>query len=164
MKKYQKYEKTKNLEEFKNAGIVLNYINARHFGNIKQSKELLKTLKNKLKTNFNSFLMKFGDPDKPNNFENVQRKWIDYIESLKKFKEESFLDTYKKEIVQLVKVSDNFEKILSNFKDNLLYLTNIAIKENRKDIENQLNIIYKSIPEPIGFAGKLVAFEKLIKK
>jgi hemerythrin-like domain-containing protein len=85
--RYQKFNfnEDKNLDDFLNAGMVLAYINARHFGNVKEAKNLLNDLKKKLKNDFNSFLMKFGDPDKSNNFEKVRDKWIQYIESLKKY-------------------------------------------------------------------------------
>jgi hypothetical protein len=63
---------------------VLSYINARHNGTVKISKEYQKKLKANFGEDFHKIFMLFGDPDKPNNFEKVQTCWINFVEILSK--------------------------------------------------------------------------------
>ena len=61
---------------------VLMYINARHYGNVKQAVDLKDRLQKELGQDFMPYLMKFGDPDNPSEgYEIVRDRWIDYLGS-----------------------------------------------------------------------------------
>lgn len=64
-------------ESFK-AATAVAYINARHYGNVKEAKaayaDIVKMIGSKEAAN--KFLMKYGDPDKRGEYENVRDKWI----------------------------------------------------------------------------------------
>jgi hypothetical protein len=76
----------------------------------------------------------------------------------------SFFDNHKKEIMNLSKNTNIFGKALINFKNDLMDLYSIARKEKNDAIIKQMDAIFKVIPEPISFVGKLSNLEDLIKK
>ena len=81
-----------------------------------------------------------------------------------KEQDQTFFDKHKKEILTLVKLTDNFEKISADLKDDLHKISLLGKKEKRDDISKQADLIYKVISEAFGFANKLMNLEKLIKK
>ncbi len=55
---------------------VIEFLDARHSGNVKEAKIAQKWLKDKLKNNFSKVLLTHGDPDDPKTkFEDVIKKW-----------------------------------------------------------------------------------------
>lgn len=99
-----------------NASLAINYIIARNGGNSKKAKEIMSKLKNNLKNKAYNYLNKFGDPDESGNYNEVIRKWNEYLKSLTKkeesihaqplyerfFKEDSIPKYYKRKPISLL--------------------------------------------------------------
>ena len=63
-------------ESFK-AAIALNFINARNYGSVKEAKRAYAKIEEMMgKKGARKYITKFGDPDKPGNYEAVRDKWI----------------------------------------------------------------------------------------
>ena len=90
------------------SGAMLNFISQRHTGSLRGAKESFQIAKRaagfKTDEEFQAFSMQYGDPDKPGQYENVRKKWLDRVDRLQKESKKGSTKAMKEPGMRLYKV------------------------------------------------------------